>query len=206
MVDTELYGQVVGINVSDCLLLNQGVDTVVHACIWTLPLELEVVPVSRPSPAIAKVQVDGKFQSIAIWVYARRYTVLPSRSQGCSFLTSNFVANHTERSNEMPASNVIRGGIFAAGLAVGVGAASLLNRNNPRLGLASTSAPPQAQVVQDEKSTGLVAQGGRPTFTPSRDVAGALAAAAPPSSPSNQLASDVFRYGFPGRFKSKSGV
>ena len=63
MVDTELYGQVVGINVSDCLLLNQGVEMVVHACRCTLPLELELelVPVSRPSPAIAKVQVDGNF-------------------------------------------------------------------------------------------------------------------------------------------------
>lgn len=97
----------------------------------------------------------------------------------------------------MPASNVIRGGIFAAGLAVGVGAASLLNRTNPNSVLAS--GPPRAQVVQDEKSTGLVAQGGRPGFTPSRDVAGALVAAAPVSSPSNQLASDVFRYGFPGQ-------
>ena len=182
---------------------------VVHACICTLPLELELVPVSRPSPAIAKVQVDGKSQSINLQTPPRIFvhdTILQAPSQGCSCLTSDFVAGQTERSNEMPASNVIRGGIFAAGLAVGVGAASLLNKNNPNLGLASTSAPPRAQVVQDEKSTGLVAQGGRPAFTPSRDVAGALAAAVPPSSPSNQLASDVFRYGFPGRFRSRSGV
>jgi hypothetical protein len=99
----------------------------------------------------------------------------------------------------MPASNIVRGSIFAAGLAVGVGAASLLNKNNASTSPVSSSPPPRAQVVADEKSTGLVAQGGKPGFTPSRDMAGSLALA-PPSSPSSQLASDVFRYGFPGKF------
>ena len=137
-------------------------------------------------------------------VSALSETDLPSDSdsEGSSAKLSLQIGIPTCKSDPatMPASNIVRGGIFAAGLAVGVGAASLLNKNNTPTSPISSSPPPRAQVVADEKSTGLVAQGGKPGFTPSRDMAGSLALA-PPSSPSNQLASDVFRYGFPGKFR-----
>jgi len=94
----------------------------------------------------------------------------------------------------MPATNFIRGGIFAAGLAAGLGAATLLNQKQ-----ATLPPPPRpAQAVADERSTSLVAQGGNPNTVISRPES--RFPVPPPSSPSasNQLASDVFRYGFPG--------
>jgi hypothetical protein len=96
----------------------------------------------------------------------------------------------------MPATNLIRGGIFAAGLAAGLGAATLLNQKQATL----PTPPRPAQAVADERSTGLVAQGGNPNTVISRPESRSLVP--PPSSPSasNQLASDVFRYGFPGSF------
>jgi hypothetical protein len=97
----------------------------------------------------------------------------------------------------MPGSNLVRGGIFVAGLAAGLGTATLVNKRS-----ASSVLPPpppaQPHVVRDDRSTGLVASGSNAPFASSPSSAQFGAPTARPVQPGSNVANEVFKYGFPG--------
>lgn len=94
----------------------------------------------------------------------------------------------------MPGSPVVQGGIFAVGLAVGVGAASLLlNKQQSR------NITPTAVAVPAPVSVSDATVGGRPVaVAPVRDVPMVMGKGGPMMN--SQVATEVFKYGFPGEF------
>lgn len=108
---------------------------------------------------------------------------------------------HIHSDSAMPASALVRGGLFVAGLAVGAGATTLVVRRTPA-GVAAPPPPRPAQPVADERGVGLVGQGssqGPSGALPlGQQVVGPTSGMASVSSEASKHANEVFKYGFPG--------
>ena len=97
----------------------------------------------------------------------------------------------------MPGSPVVQGGIFAVGLAVGVGAASLL-LNKPQQ---PRNPAPTAVAVPTPVPVGTApAVGSSPAPSQGREALILSGKTGPVAGPvmASQVATEVFKYGFPG--------
>ncbi|KAJ9120244.1 hypothetical protein QFC22_003144 [Naganishia vaughanmartiniae] len=102
----------------------------------------------------------------------------------------------------MPASPIIQGGIFAAGLAVGVGAASLLisNKQTPRQIAPTAVAVPTPVPVSTSSTIPQSAARPFPNANQASPIMVGQSTLSVNSQAGKEVGSDVLRYGFPGEY------